>query len=113
MVQDAYKNKDSLYNFKKAIKKLKAENCPCRICKIFVKNIGFCETGWIIIFLKPVVFYILIFFIEYFKIYVSKSFIRKLTWINMFLFLLLKQLFLLVYSTISILIVNLSTLIKE
>ena len=27
MVPDSYKNIDSLYNFKKAIKKWKAENC--------------------------------------------------------------------------------------
>ena len=40
MVPDTYKNIDSLYNFKKAIKKWKAENCPCRICKIFFRNIG-------------------------------------------------------------------------
>ena len=45
MVPDTYKNIDSLHNFKKAIKKWKAENCPCKICKIFVKNIGFCETA--------------------------------------------------------------------
>ena len=50
------------------IKKWKAENYPCKICNIFVKNIGFSEIAWIIILLKPVVFYILIFFIAYFKI---------------------------------------------
>ena len=33
-----------LYNFKKAIKKWKAGNCPCIICKVFIKKIGFCET---------------------------------------------------------------------
>ena len=45
MVPDTYKNINSLYNFKKAIQKWKAENCPCRICKVFVKNIGLCETA--------------------------------------------------------------------
>ena len=35
MVPDTYKNIDSLYNFKRAIKKWKAENCPCRICEIY------------------------------------------------------------------------------
>ena len=39
MVQDAYENIDSLYNFKKVITKWKPENCPYRICKIFVRNI--------------------------------------------------------------------------
>ena len=63
MVPDTYKNIESLYNFKKAIKKWKAENCPCRICK----NIGFCGTAGIIIFLKPVVFYILIFLLHILK----------------------------------------------
>ena len=45
MVPDTYKIIDSLCDFKKAIKKWKIENCPCRICKVFVKNIGFCETA--------------------------------------------------------------------
>ena len=45
MVPDTYKNIDSLYNFKKVIKKWKPENCSCRICKVFVKNIGFCEIA--------------------------------------------------------------------
>ena len=43
MVPNTYKNVGSLYNFKKAIKKWNTGNCPCRICKIFVKNIGFCK----------------------------------------------------------------------
>ena len=45
MVPDTYKNIDSLYNFKKVFKKWKPENCPCRICKVFVKNIGLCEIA--------------------------------------------------------------------
>ena len=69
MVPDTYKNINSLYNFKKAIKKWNAENCPCRICKVFLKNIGFCETAWIIIFLIPVVFYILIFLLYFIFFY--------------------------------------------
>ena len=35
------KNKDSLIGFKKEIKKWKPLNCPCRICKIFIPNLGF------------------------------------------------------------------------
>ena len=35
------KNKDSLDGFKKEIKKWKATECPCRICKTFVQNLGF------------------------------------------------------------------------
>ena len=45
MVPDTYKNIDILYNFKKVIKKWKPENCTCRICNVFVKSIGFCETA--------------------------------------------------------------------
>ena len=45
MVPDTYKNIDSQYNFKKVFKKWKTENCPCRICKVFVKTIGFWETA--------------------------------------------------------------------
>ena len=45
MVLDTYKNIDRLYDFKKVIKKWKPENCPCRICKVFVKNIGFSEVA--------------------------------------------------------------------
>ena len=48
MVPDTYKNIESLCNFKNAIKKWKAENCPYRICKIFVKNIGFGEMFYIL-----------------------------------------------------------------
>ena len=60
MVPDTYKNIDSLRNFKKVINKWKPENCPCRICEVFVKNIGLCEIAW------PVVF--ILFFILHFKI---------------------------------------------
>ena len=35
------KNKDSLDGFKKEIKKWKPTECPCRICKTFVSNLGF------------------------------------------------------------------------
>ena len=45
MVPDTYNNIDSPCNFKNIIKKWKLENCPCKICKVFVKNIGFCVTA--------------------------------------------------------------------
>ena len=44
MVPDTYKNIGSLYNFKNVLK-WKPENCPCRICKGFVKNVVFCEIA--------------------------------------------------------------------
>ena len=52
MVQGTYKNINSLYNLKKVIKKWKPENCPCKICKIFIKNIRFCEIVYIYIAYK-------------------------------------------------------------
>ena len=41
MVPDTYKNVDSLYNFKKAIKNRRLKTVHTE----FVKNIGFCETA--------------------------------------------------------------------
>ena len=35
------KNKDSLVGFKKEIRKWKPLNCPSRICKTFIDNLGF------------------------------------------------------------------------
>ena len=35
------KNKDSLISFKKEIKKWKPLNCPCRLCKTYIANVGF------------------------------------------------------------------------
>ena len=32
---------DSLKNIKNAIKKWKPESCPCRLCKIYIKNTGY------------------------------------------------------------------------
>ena len=75
----------SLYNFKKVLKKWKPENCQCRVCKTFVKNLGFCEIAWIIMFVRPVVS--LIFSILYFKIQNSKVFLfggwRELAWVSL------------------------------
>ena len=34
------KNKDSLISFKKEIKKRKPLNCPCRLCKTYIANVG-------------------------------------------------------------------------
>ena len=35
------KNANTLSSFKRQIKKWIPENCPCRICKPFIANIGF------------------------------------------------------------------------
>ena len=45
MVPDTCKSIDCLYNFINFIKKWNPENCPCGICKLFIKNIGFCEIA--------------------------------------------------------------------
>ena len=37
------KKSKSLYTFRKEIRKWKPEKCPCRLCKIYVKDIGFVE----------------------------------------------------------------------
>ena len=42
MLLDNYKNIDNLNTFKNRIKKWKPENCPCRFCKVYINNIGFC-----------------------------------------------------------------------
>ena len=65
VVPDTYKNIDILHNFKNVTKKWKPGNCPCRIGKVFVENIGFCETASIIMFLRPVVLYIYIYIYIY------------------------------------------------
>ena len=36
-----YKDIDKLNTFKNKIKKWKSENCPCRLCKVYMNNIGF------------------------------------------------------------------------
>ena len=35
------KEKSESDKFKKAIKQWKPEDCPCRLCKVFVQNAGF------------------------------------------------------------------------
>ena len=41
ILPNIYKDMDSLHKLKKAIKKWKLENCPCRICEKCIANIGF------------------------------------------------------------------------
>ena len=35
------KNANSIEAFKMQIKKWKPEKCPCRLCKVYVQNVGF------------------------------------------------------------------------
>jgi len=41
LLSDEVKNLDNLDSFKAAIKKWTTENCPCRLCKLYVANVGF------------------------------------------------------------------------
>ena len=44
LVTDEIKNASSLLVFKSRIKTWTSDNCPCRLCKTFVKNLGFIEV---------------------------------------------------------------------
>ena len=35
------KNIDNLEHFKKEIKTWKPDNCPCRVCKVYIESVGF------------------------------------------------------------------------
>ena len=43
MLLDDYKDADNLDTFKNKVKKWKPGNCPCRLRKIYINNIGFIE----------------------------------------------------------------------
>ena len=44
LVPDEIKNASSLLAFKSRIKTWTPDNCPCRLCKTFVRNLGFIEV---------------------------------------------------------------------
>ena len=42
LLKTVYHGTESISNFfKQAIKKWKTENCPCRLCKVYVQNVDF------------------------------------------------------------------------
>ena len=41
ILPDAYKDLHDLNSFKVALKKWRPVNCPCRICKVYIANVGF------------------------------------------------------------------------
>ena len=45
LVPSNLKEISELDKFKKAIKQGKPEDCPCRLCKVFVQNVGFLEKN--------------------------------------------------------------------
>ena len=44
LLPENFKNIDSLDNFQILIKKWKTENCPCTLCKVYIKNFGFLQN---------------------------------------------------------------------
>ena len=41
ILRDTYKDMPDLNNFKLALKRWRPVNCPCRICKVYIANVGF------------------------------------------------------------------------
>ena len=41
ILPDTYKDLPDLNSFKVALKKWRPVNCPCRICKVYIANVGF------------------------------------------------------------------------
>ena len=41
ILPDTYKDIPDLNSFKVALKKWRPANCPCRICKVYITNVGF------------------------------------------------------------------------
>ena len=44
LIPDKIKHASTLSAFKAIIKSWTVNNCPCRLCKIFVRNLGFAEV---------------------------------------------------------------------
>ena len=44
LLPDNYKNIDYIHTFKNKIKIWKHENCPCRLCKVYINNMGMRKT---------------------------------------------------------------------
>ena len=41
VLPDTYKDVPDLNSFKVALRKWRPVNCPCRICKVYIANVGF------------------------------------------------------------------------
>ena len=41
ILPDELRNMDNLESFKKNIKTWKPDNCPCRLCKVYIEGVGF------------------------------------------------------------------------
>ena len=45
LIPNKLKSASTLVEFKQKIKKWKPTNCPCRLCKVYIKNLGFVEVN--------------------------------------------------------------------
>ena len=41
ILPEKLKNIENLEHFKKSIKTWKLDNCPCRLCKVYIESVGF------------------------------------------------------------------------
>ena len=41
ILPEKLKNLDNLFHFQKEIKTWKPDTCPCRLCKVYIKRVGF------------------------------------------------------------------------
>ena len=51
MLPDALKKCDTLDLFKHSIKTWKPDNCPCELCKVYIKGLGYTvlsQSGWLV-----------------------------------------------------------------
>ena len=46
VLPDRLKNANSIAVFKMQIKKWKPGNCPCRLCRVYVQNVGFVQENF-------------------------------------------------------------------
>ena len=52
LLPENFKNIDSFENFKILIKKWKPEDCACRLCRVYIKNVGFLQNQKLYYFLR-------------------------------------------------------------
>ena len=68
IVPNEFKKETSLHAFKKLIKKWQPENCPCRLCKSYIQNLGFIYDSLEIFLSSFVCIYMAFVIVIYFSI---------------------------------------------
>ena len=66
MIPVAMTNLKTISAFKREVKNWKLENCPCRLCKPYIQNVGFIQTPSIWLFIH---LFILFFSLLNFKLF--------------------------------------------